>query len=352
MVSKKLYKPYLSIISKNAYLEYQNASEKYNKLILLTLPKTSKIMLSIVLPTYYEEENIRFIYEEIKKVLPEGEETEIIFIDGDSKDKTFEIIRELAEEDERIRGIMHSRNFGHQAAVTAAITHAKGDAVVIMDADMQDPPSLIPELINSWQDGNQVVFARRTDRSESGLRRLGFETFHKLFRYTIDFPIPPDVGVFALLDRTAVDELNKLPERNRFIPGLYSWIGFNQGFVDYTRDDRAAGAPKQTIKSLIKYAIDGVLSFSYKPIRLLGFFGILTAAGSFALGLYFLFKRLLGYEVAFTGFTTLVILVSGLGGLILIAVALVGEYVARIYDEVKNRPGFIVRKTSNDEGQE
>jgi glycosyltransferase involved in cell wall biosynthesis len=309
----------------------------------------NKPIISIAAPVYNEEEGIReFIGEVTKTLRAQPLAWELVLVNDGSTDRTLEILREQKKEIPEIAWVDLSRNFGHQAAVTAAITHAKGDAVVVMDADMQDPPSLIPKLIESWQAGHQVVFARRTDRSESGLRRLGFEIFHKLFRYTIDFPIPPDVGVFALLDRTAVDELNKLPERNRFIPGLYSWVGFSQGFVEYTRDDRAAGAPKQTFKSLLKYAIDGVLSFSYKPVRLLGFIGIITAAASFALALYFLLKRLLGFEIAFTGFTTLVILVSGLGGLILFAVALVGEYVARIYDEVKKRPGFIVRSTSED----
>jgi dolichol-phosphate mannosyltransferase len=276
---------------------------------------------------------------------------ELVLVNDGSSDATLEMIRDERTRHPEIEWVDLSRNFGHQAAVTAAIAHARGDAVVVMDADMQDPPALIPQLIASWQAGNQVVFARRIDRAEKGLRRCGFELFHKLFRYTIDFPIPPDIGVFCLLDRAAVDELMKLPERNRFLPGLYSWIGFQRAFVDYSRDDRAAGTPKQTFKRLLKYAIDGVLSFSYKPIRLLGGIGLCTALASFALALYFFCKRLLGYESAFTGFTTLVILVSGLGGLILCAIALVGEYVARIYDEVKMRPGFIVKSTSIDNDQ-
>ncbi|MDH3981606.1 MAG: glycosyltransferase family 2 protein [Kiritimatiellaceae bacterium] len=306
--------------------------------------------ISIVAPVYNEEEGIReFIGEVVKTMRAQELPWELVLVNDGSADRSLEILQEEKIQCPEIVWVDLSRNFGHQAAVTAAINHARGDAVVVMDADMQDPPSLIPELIASWRAGNQVVFAKRVDRSEKGLRRLGFETFHKVFRYTIDFPIPPDVGVFSLLDRTAVKELNQLPERNRFLPGLYSWVGFQQGFVEYSRDDRAAGTPKQTFQNLLKYAIDGVLSFSYKPIRLLGFIGIFTAVASFALALYFMFKRLLGYEVAFTGFTTLVILISGLGGLILCAVALVGEYVARIYDEVKKRPTYIVKRTSEQE---
>lgn len=306
--------------------------------------------ISIVAPVYNEEEGILDFINAVAEIMrTQPLDWELVLVNDGSADRTLEIIREEKEQCPQIEWVDLSRNFGHQAAVTAAIAHARGDAVVVMDADMQDPPSLIPKLIASWQAGNQVVFARRTQRAESGLRRLGFETFHKIFRYTIDFPIPPDIGVFSLLDRAAVDELNRLPERNRFLPGLYSWIGFQQGFVEYARDDRAAGAPKQSFKHLLKYATDGVLSFSYKPIRLLGILGLLTALGAFAIALFFTVKRLLGHEIAFTGFTTLVILVSGLGGLVLLAIALVGEYVARIYDEVKNRPSYIVEKASEQE---
>ena len=308
---------------------------------------TANPTISIVAPVYNEEEGIReFIGAVAKTMHAQPLDWELVLVNDGSTDRTLEIIQEEKIQCPEIEWVDLSRNFGHQAAVTAAIAHARGRAVVVMDADMQDPPALIPQLIASWQAGNQVVFARRTQRAESGLRRLGFETFHKVFRYTIDFPIPPDIGVFSLLDRTAVDEINRLPERNRFLPGLYSWVGFQQGFVDYARDDRSEGVPKQRFKHLLKYAIDGVLSFSYKPIRLLGIIGLLTALGAFAIALFFTIKRLLGHEIAFTGFTTLVILISGLGGLVLLAIALVGEYVARIYDEVKNRPSFIIKTTS------
>ncbi len=304
-------------------------------------------VISIVAPVYNEEEGILGFIGEVTKTMRSGELSwELVLVNDGSSDGTLELIRQEKERIPEIEWVDLSRNFGHQAAVTAAIAHARGDAVVVMDADMQDPPSLIPNLIASWKAGNHVVFARRTDRAEKGLRRFGFEMFHKFFRYTIDFPIPRDIGVFSLLDRSAVDEINQLPERNRFLPGLYSWVGFQQGFVEYARADRDEGEPKQTFKNLLKYALDGILSFSYKPIRLLGAIGLLTALGAFALALFFTAKRLLGQEIAFTGFTTLVILISGFGGLILLAIALVGEYVARIYDEVKNRPSYIVKSQS------
>lgn len=306
--------------------------------------------ISIVAPVYNEEHGITGFIQAVADIMSEQALSwELVLVNDGSADRTLELIRQAKATIPQIEWVDLSRNFGHQAAVTAAIANARGQAVVIMDADMQDSPQLIPKLIASWQAGNQVVFARRTQRAETGLRRLGFEAFHRFFRYAIDFPIPANVGVFSLLDRAAIDEVRKLPERNRFLPGLYSWVGFKQAFVDYARDDRAAGVPKQTFKRLLKYAFDGVLSFSYKPIRILGFIGLITATVSFAVAIFFTAKRLLGYEIAFTGFTTLVILVSGLGGLILLAVALVGEYVARIYDEVKNRPAYIIKSTSRQE---
>ena len=309
--------------------------------------------ISIVAPVYNEEHGINGFIEAVCGVMePLGLAWELVLVNDGSTDGSMERIEAAGKERPQIEWVELSRNFGHQAAVTAAIAHARGEAVVVMDADMQDPPSVIPKLIESWKAGNQVVFARRTQRSETGLRRMGFDLFHRFFRYAIDFPIPANVGVFSLLDRTALDEIRRLPERNRFLPGLYSWVGFKQDFVEYARDERSSGTPKQTFKRLVKYAVDGVMSFSYKPIRMLGFIGLFTAIMAFTIALYFTAKRLLGYEIAFTGFTTLVILVSGLGGLILLAVALVGEYVARIYDEVKNRPAYIVKATSRDDSHD
>tara|TARA_A100001015_G_scaffold173253_1_gene192575 strand:- start:2892 stop:3824 length:933 start_codon:yes stop_codon:yes gene_type:complete len=304
-------------------------------------------MISVVAPVYNEEKGIETFIDAVVTVLEKQSHTwELLLVNDGSIDSTLERIKQARIHHPEVRWVNLSRNYGHQAAVTAAIQHASGDAVIVMDADMQDPPHLIDAFIQSWEKGNQVIFARRTDRAEKGIRRLGFDLFHKLFRYSIDFPIPANIGVFCLLDRKAVDQLNRLPERNRFLPGLYSWVGFKQDFVEYARDARQAGEPKQTFKHLYTYALDGVLSFSYKPIRLLGSLGIFTAVGAFIIALYFTFKRLMGYEIAFTGFTTLVVLIGGLGGLILFAIALIGEYIARIYDEVKNRPIYIVTETS------
>ena len=305
---------------------------------------------SVVAPVYNEAEGIGEFIDAVAGVMGGlGESWELVLVNDGSSDGSREILLEAQARLPKIVLVDLSRNFGHQAAVTAAIDHAAGEAVIVMDADMQDPPEVIAELVPAGRAGGEVVFARRVSRAETGLRRVGFELFHKCFRYVIDFPIPPNVGVFCLLDRAAVDHLKQLPERNRFLPGLYTWVGFRRAFVDYSRRDRSRGEPKQTFRHLFQYALDGVLSFSYKPIRLLGALGLCTAAAAFLIAVFFTLKRLLGYEVAFTGFTTLVILISLLGGAILVGISLVGEYVARIYDEVKSRPAYIVRQVHRQE---
>lgn len=302
--------------------------------------------LGIVSPVYNEEEGIdEFIERVIKASEALGFASyELLLVDDGSRDGSVERIMEARKTNSSISLLQLSRNFGHQSAVTAGLAHVVGDVVLVIDADLQDPPELLTEMIAKWREGDEVIFAQRTSRQESGLRRVGFELFHRFFKYFIEFQIPDNIGVFGLLDRRAVIEINQLQERNRFLPGLHSWVGFKQGFVKYDRADRAAGEPSQTFKSLFKYALDGVLSFSYKPIRMIGLFGTAVSIFSFVLAVYFTLKRLLGAEVAFTGFTTLVILITMFGGVTLMALALIGEFVARIYDEVKGRPMFIVDK--------
>ena len=306
----------------------------------------STTKLGIVSPVYNESEGIRdFISTMVAAVESLGlAGYELLLIDDGSRDDSVSQILEEREKNPSISLLKLSRNFGHQSAVTAGLSHVQGDVVLVIDADLQDPPELVAEMLENWIAGDEVIFAQRTSRQENGIRRIGFELFHRFFHYFIEFNIPNNIGVFGLLDRRAVDEINALQERNRFLPGLHSWVGFQQGFVKYDRADRAAGEPSQTFKSLFKYAIDGVLSFSYKPIRMIGAFGTAVAAFSFLLIGYFLIKRIMGIETAFIGFTTIVILISLLGGITLMALALIGEFVARIYDEVKGRPMFIVDK--------
>ena len=303
--------------------------------------------ITVVAPVYNERENIGEFVARTTAALSEcaGATWNLILVDDGSADDTAERVLALRVSEPRVGLVRLSRNFGHQAALSAGLDAATGDAVVLIDADLQDPPELIPELYRAWRDGAEVVLAQRRSREDRGVRGVGFRAFHTLFRFITDFPIPADTGIFGLLDRRAADQLRRLSERNRFLPGLRSWIGFATTTVYYDRAGRAAGEPKQTLRRLVRYAMDGVLSFSYKPLRLMTYAGALVSLAGFSLAVYFITKRLLGIETAETGFTTLVTLILGMGGVQLLALGLVGEYIARIYDEVKNRPLYIVSRT-------
>jgi glycosyltransferase involved in cell wall biosynthesis len=302
------------------------------------------LKLDIVIPIYNEQENLPELYRRLKKVCDQLDETtcRIIYVNDGSRDDSMGIMQEQCKEDSRFRIIELSRNFGHQAAISAGLAQTSGNAVVLMDGDLQDPPEVIPDLLRSWRVGDQIVIAERRSRREKGLRRLCFEVFHKVFKWVSDFPIPSQSGIFGLLDQRAVKELNQFTEKNRFFPGLRSWVGFKQGTISYDREERAAGEPKQSFKRLTKYALDAVFSFSYKPLKLMTAAGVIISTAGFALACVFVLRRLLGVEIAQTGFTTLVTLILFLGGVQLIAIGLLGEYLARIYDEVKQRPLYII----------
>jgi glycosyltransferase involved in cell wall biosynthesis len=306
------------------------------------------VKLAIVVPIFNERETIDALHTELRAALGGLGDIDwsLIFVDDGSRDTSLAMLLERQRGDARIQVLELSRNFGHQAAITAGLAAAaSADAVVVMDGDLQDPPSVIPDMITAWKSGAEVVRAHRRTRTERGPRRWGFDVFHRTFAWISDFPIPSDVGVFCLLDRVAVEALNQLPERNRFLPGLRAWIGFDQRTIEYDRQDRAAGAPKQSLRRLARYAIDGVFSFSYKPLRLMVASGIAISTAGVLLASYYVVKRLIGIETAVTGFTTLVTLVLFLGGAQLIGLGLVGEYIGRIYDEVKQRPLYVVRRT-------
>ncbi len=300
--------------------------------------------VDIVIPIYNEQENLLELFRRLREVCDRLTDTEfhIIYVNDGSRDRSMEIMLSQCREDSRFSVVSLSRNFGHQAAISAGLASATGDAVILMDGDLQDPPELIPDLLKCWQEGGQVVRAERRSRKETGLRRFGFELFHHVFGWISDFPIPAQTGIFGLMDRKAVRELNRFTEKNRFFPGLRSWIGFRESVLYYDRQDRAAGEPKQSLKRLIKYALDAVFSFSYKPLKVMTVAGIIISGAGFILACMFIIRRLAGTEVAQTGFTTLVTLVLFLGGVQLIAIGLIGEYLARIYDEVKQRPLYIV----------
>jgi len=302
--------------------------------------------VGIVIPVFNEEAVLPELFQRLTAVFDAQPEVkwEAVLVNDGSRDQTAALVRAQAAADPRFKLLELTRNFGFQAALAAGLAEAGGDALVTMDADLQDPPEIIPALVASWREGADVVRAVRRSRQETGPRRFGMDLFHGLFGRVADFPIEANTGTFGLMDRAAVDTLNRLPERHRFFPGLRTWVGFTSGEVLYDRHQRAAGQPQQTMGKLVRYALDGVFSFSYLPLRLLTYVGIFISGLGFAVGLFFIIRRLLGIEVAQTGFTTLVTLMLFIGGVQLIGIGVLGEYLGRIYDEVKQRPLYVVRR--------
>ena len=302
--------------------------------------------IALVIPVYNEEPVLPELLRRLTAVFDSHPDIRwtTVFVNDGSGDGTVALISAQNTRDPRFKLVEFSRNFGHQAALTAGLAHVtEADAVVTMDADLQDPPELIPDLVAAWWGGADVVLAVRRSRQETGMRRLGFDFFHKVFKKLTDFPIEANTGTFCLLGKNAVGAFNQLSEKHRFFPGLRAWVGFRQAEVYYDRKERAAGIPAVTFRKLVRYALDGLFSFSHLPLRLLTYTGIITAGLGFAVGLFFIARRLLGIEVAQTGFTTLVTLVLFLGGIQLIALGVLGEYLGRIYDEVKRRPPYIIK---------
>jgi glycosyltransferase involved in cell wall biosynthesis len=308
--------------------------------------RPSSAAVSIVVPVFNEEAVLPELFTRLAAMFnghPQVKWQAVLVNDG-SRDQTAALVRTQAAADPRFVLLELTRNFGFQAALAAGLTRATGDAIVTMDADLQDPPELIPEMVARWREGADVVRAVRRSRQETGARRVGMDAFHHLFGRVADYPIEANTGTFGLMDREAVDALNRLPERHRFFPGLRSWVGYRTAEVIYDRQERAAGQPQQTLGKLLRYALDGVFSFSYLPLRLLTYVGLFVGSCGFVLGLYYMVKRLINIETAPTGFTTLAALVLFLGGVQLIGIGVLGEYLGRIYDEVKQRPLFLIKK--------
>jgi glycosyltransferase involved in cell wall biosynthesis len=304
--------------------------------------------IAIVIPVFNEEAVLPELFARLTALFASqpGCAWETVLVDDGSRDRSAELIRAQAARDPRFRLIELSRNFGFQSALSAGLARTgDAEAVVTMDADLQDPPEVIPEFVAAWRNGADIVRASRRSRSETGLRRAGFDLFHSLYGRLTDYPIEPNTGTFGLLGRPALEAFNNLPERHRFFPGLRAWIGFKTADVPYDRKERAAGQPQQSFRRLVRYAMDGLFSFSYLPLRLLSYCGLFVAAIGFAAGVFFAVRRILGIETAATGFTTLVTLILFLGGIQLIGIGVLGEYLGRIYDEVKHRPQYIVKQT-------
>ena len=314
---------------------------------MAVMPSEPLPAIAIVIPVFNEEAVLPELVSRLTAMFDSRRDCRwsAILVNDGSRDRTLEILLATHARDPRFKLIELSRNFGFQSALAAGLVAAAGaDAVVTMDADLQDPPEVIPELVDAWRGGAEVVRAVRRSRSETGLRRLAFDLFHKLFSALSAYPVEPNSGTFGLLGRAALEAFNRLPERHRFFPGLRAWVGFARADVPYDRQERAAGQPQQTLHRLIRYAADGIFSFSYLPLRVLTGFGVFVAFMGFAAAVFYAARRILVIETAPTGYTTLVTLLLFIGGVQLLGIGVLGEYLGRVYDEVKQRPNFIVKK--------
>jgi dolichol-phosphate mannosyltransferase len=299
---------------------------------------------SLIIPIYNEEETIRELYRRVSAVMDSLDDSvELILINDGSGDRSLKLMRELQERDARVCYISFARNFGHQAAVTAGLNFARGQVIVVLDADLQDPPELIPKMIESWQAGYHVVYAQRTKRKkESWFKRLTAYVFYRLLRRLADVDIPADTGDFCLMDRQVVEVLNSMPERNRYIRGLRAWIGFRQTAVKFERDPRFAGEVKYTFKKSLALAINSLVSFSKIPLRLSTYLGLFSALIALLMALLVLYWRLQQPDSPVTGLATILIAVFFLGSVQLISIGILGEYIGRIYEEVKGRPAYTI----------
>lgn len=303
--------------------------------------------LSIIIPVYNEEENVNLLYDRLTKVVMSlGLTYEFIFVNDGSKDKTIALVKKLTQKDPHIKYIDFSRNFGHQIAVTAGLDLSAGQSVVIIDADLQDPPELIQDLYEKMKEGFEVVYAKRRKRDgESFMKKFTAKTFYRILKNITSVEIPVDTGDFRIMDRKVVDVLKSMPEHHRFIRGQISWIGFNQTFVEYDREERNAGETGYTYKKMTKFALDGITAFSDFPLRLATFMGFVVSGIAFFVLLYALYMRLI-VENYVPGWTSVITSVLFLGGVQLIAIGIIGEYISRINTEAKRRPLYIVKETN------
>lgn len=311
-------------------------------------------MISIVIPVCDESECLPALFERLLAASSTwNEDFECIFVDDGSHDRSFDLIRELAGKDPRFKGLSFSRNFGHQSAVTAGLCYASGDVVAVMDADLQDPPEELEALINKCRDGYDVVYAVRTDRQEGLVKRASYWLYYRFLRSLASVDIPLDSGDFCVMSRRVVDDLNALPERNRFVRGLRTWVGYRQAGLEYKRSARQAGRPKYTYRQLMNLALDGLVNFSFKPLRVLAITGVLLGVFSFfAAFLVFLMyvtdTTLGGYNPRNSqGWTSLILTIFFLSGTQLVGMGILGEYIGRLFEETKARPTYLVKEQVN-----
>jgi len=306
----------------------------------------NKQLLSIIIPFHNEQEVITECQYRLSDAVKSLDmDVEMLYVNDGSKDETLNALLTLMDTDLRIKIIDLSRNFGKEVAMTAGLDEAKGDAVIVIDADLQDPPELITEMVKKWREGFDVVYAKRIERKgESFIKKATAHLFYKLINKISDYDIPENVGDFRLMSRQAVDALNQVRERKRFMKGLFAWIGFPQTAIEYSRDPRFAGETNWNYKKLFKFAIEGISSFTQEPLRLATYAGFMTAFGAFVLGLYFIIKTLLFGE-AIQGFPTLITVILFFSGVQLLSIGILGEYIGHMFIESKQRPLYFIKKT-------
>ncbi|MGF1635106.1 MAG: glycosyltransferase family 2 protein [Phycisphaerae bacterium] len=307
-----------------------------------------KQLLSVVLPAYNEQAVLQMTYDRFSATAPAlerlGLDLELVFVNDGSADRTPEMLQNLAAKDDRVRAVHLTRNFGHQAAITAGLQVARGDVVAIMDCDLQDPPEVLPEFLSRWREGYQVVFAVRQKRKEWFGKRLAYWAFYRLMAAVSEIEIPLDSGDFCVMDRSAVDLLNSLPERQRFVRGLRTWVGLKQTGVAYERSARAAGVPQYTFTKLMRLAMDGLISFSSAPLRFVTRMGMACAGFSVLFLVYVVIDGIFRFTQFERGWPSLAALVLFVGSVQLISLGIIGEYLARIFLEVKGRPTFMIAR--------
>lgn len=306
--------------------------------------------ISVVIPMYNEEEVVMTSYLKIKKILEELKQYdyEILFIDDGSKDGTLNLLEEIAHENKKIKILSFSRNFGHQVAVTAGIRYVTGDAVIIMDADLQDPPELLPEMVALWEEGNEVIYGQRKLRKgESAFKLLTAKMFYHTLNVLSDVEIPKDTGDFRLVDRKVIDVINLMPEHNKFLRGLFSWVGFKQKAYLYERQERKAGKTKYPFRKMWKLASDGIISFSTKPLKIVGGLGFIAIILSIGILMYSLVSYAFHLNHLTPGWTSIMVAITLFSGVQLLSIWIISEYIARIYDETRNRPEYIIDKKIN-----
>lgn len=310
-------------------------------------------LLSVVVPVFNENEVIHLFYDRVKAVLDslDDNDYELIFVDDGSTDESYQKLQSLAKSDSHIKLVKFSRNFGHQIAITAGIDFSKGDAVVVIDADLQDPPELIKDFILKWDDGFDVVYGIREKREgESKFKLFTATIFYRLLKYLIKIDIPVDTGDFRLMSRRIVNQFKDLKERDRFVRGLISWVGFNQVGIPYIRDKRYAGSTKYPLSKMVKLALDGITSFSTIPLRLVTLSGFFASFLAFLYGCSVFIQKVLGYTVQ--GWATIMVAMIFLGGVQLICLGIIGEYIGRIFNESKQRPIYVIDQIYDKQSQD